>query len=298
MVAWLWLAKLGLMRLAPAWLSVEGCPELDRDQLEELARLEAGELASEAQANVTCTDEVFVLTVHREGHPASERRVPRGEIEDAPERFLAVELAELIVAAGYGHAEPEPQPAPAPAPPPDRSVPERRKRVGFAFAAARAELGGSPVLPSGGVELGAGGTVWRFVALHGSIAGLGGARSVDGDLVQRGSAHASGWVAFHGVLPREHRLFAGAGVRVGGTWLRGLPRRSQRTGLRHGGATWSPTVAVGIAAPLGERLALVVRLDGGWSLRAVRGLSGTSLVYSSGGPWGGLSVGVGGWLWR
>ena len=284
-----WLAWLALA-LAPSW-QVEGCPEdLDTMALAELTALEAGPTAEEASFCVKCREDAYVLEVRIDADRVAGRVVPRGDVaSDAVERQLALELAELFVGAGYvEHDAWVKQPLPSPvAPPKPRAEPR-----GLVVAAGRFELGGTSLIPAGGGSVSLIGRVAEYVSLRAEVAGLGGGRTFSGAQV----VSMAGWAATS-VLATFDRSRAtvdvGGGVRVGGRWFRGVADRPTVDGRTHGGLTWSPVVTASVRAPRRTRVAMLASIDAGWTLRPIRGFFGEDLVVSSGGPWIGVSLGVG-----
>jgi len=284
------------LALSPAaepgsWLEIVQCPELDADSLRAHTLVELGGLDPEGDATVRCEEDVFVVRVQNVKGAISTRKL--SQIGEVPERYLALELAELIASARYAPAASAPAATPLRNPPPVAAprapAPARR---GWTALSARVELTGKPTLLTGGGSLALGGRVWRYLSLRARLTGLGGGRSLGEDRVRVGALWGSA-AALASVDAGPVAVHAGAGARVGGVWMRGVPRESGLAGLQHGGLTWGPFGAVGVLAPLGRRLAFVADLDVGYTLRAVRGTQGGALVLSYAGVWAGLTLGLG-----
>ena len=276
---------------AAAWLELDGCPELDGNALRELTRLEIGDGPTHVRARVECQPEAFVVTVVGGGDRTSERRITRtAATGEVPERYLALELAELIEVSRQPRAKPPPAPKAEPQP---ATPPPPRRRRGFASAGARAEVGGQPTMAAGGGVLSVGGRVWPHLTLRADIIGVGGARRVRGDGVRSGSLWLAS-VALATFDVGKNELRAGAGARVGGVWIRGVPEAGNTLqGRRHAGLSWSPQLSFAFSRTIRRAAFVGLGADAGWSARAVRGVSNAGPVYSSMGPWAGVSVSVG-----
>lgn len=291
-------ALLALFVAAPdPWLRLEDCPGLDERALRELTALELSQPIGTRTATIRCEPEVFVVTVHADGRGAPVQRSLRAAaVGDAPERYLAVELAELIEISLDPASTPEPPVAPPPATAPTTtSKPASTVPAwpsGWITAGPRFELGGQPGLPAGGGGLVIGGRIWRLLSLRVELMGLGGARRIDADLVRLGFVGGAG-AALATFDVGAVMLGVGAGARVGERWIRGIPGRPDVLSRRHRGITWSPLVSFGIVGPIGRRGVITTHLDAGWTLRAIRGFSGDDLVFTWGGPWFGVSLGGG-----
>ena len=285
MIAWLLAAAVG-----PAW-HIDRCPELDAEVLIELTAIDLGELADGTGFEIRCDDEAFTLRVSRQSQPALERVIPRAEIgAGAPERYLALELAELFEGSRYQRPEPPPDETTSPTPPP--ATPATPRRWGLLAASGRFEAGGAPVVPAGGGSLGLYARVWDHLSLRADVSGLAGARQVEDGRVRWTTVWGSG-ALLATIDSKRTTVLAGLGARVGGGWFRGLPAPAGLSGRTHGGLTWSPLVSFGLVAPRQTRLAVVASVDAGWTVRPIRGFSGADRVVSSGGPWVNVSLGLG-----
>lgn len=288
-------AALLAITLAPtSWLHLDGCAELDARALNELTMLELSDDAQTMDANVRCEAHTFVVTVRGDLGERWERRIPRAATGDAPERYLAIELAEVFAAATARTVAPaEPEPTPPIAKPP-ASPPQARPA--WVAIEARGEASGRPMIPMAGLSLALGGRIAKRFSVRGAVTGTGGVRGVDLGRVRFGALWASA-AALLSFDAKTSVLSAGGGVRAGGVWLNGSTRNGQTpgqvSGRTHAAATWSPMLTMTAVIPI-RRAVATVALDGGWTLRAVRGLSSEGLVFAYTGPWVGLSVG-GGW---
>lgn len=289
MLDWAIAAALGVR-----WLTVQDCPELDADRLVELMRLESADPPSTTHVVLRCDENAFVLEVQREGGAPAQRSIARTDaITDAPERYLAVELTELLDASKYKApvTEPPPEPPPPkPAPPPPVRPPEPQRR-GFVGIGARFEAGGAPMVPSGGGSLLLGGQVHPVLSLRVEVSALGGARSVGADALRSVGARASGAVLGTFDFTRAI-VHIGGGARVGGVWLRGIPDSPTRRGHTHGGLTWSPLATASVLGKVGKRLGFYAGIDAGWALRPIRGFLADEVVASTGGAWIGVTLGL------
>ncbi|MEM9452691.1 MAG: hypothetical protein AAGF11_00840 [Myxococcota bacterium] len=294
-------AVLALLIVAPdPWLRLEDCPGLDEQALRELTALELSRPISARTATIRCEPEVFVVTVHAEdGRAPVQRSLRTAAVGDAPERYLAVELAELVESSMDPASAPESPASPSSANAPARaSDPAEEASAapmwpsGWVTVGPRFELGGQPGLPAGGGGVVVGGRIWRWLSLRAELMGLGGARRIGADLVRLGFVGGAG-AALATFDVGAVMLEIGAGARVGERWIRGIPGRSDVLGGRHRGLTWSPLVSFGVVGPIGQRGVIATHLDAGWTLREIRGFSGDDLVFTSGGPWFGVSLGGG-----
>ena len=284
---------------AQAWLDLDGCPELDGPALRDLTRLEIGEHPPHVRARIECRPEAFVVTVTSSKGPSSERRIARtAATGEVPERYLALELTELIEASSHAAAQPDPSPQ-DPKPDGELTTPQApRRRRGFVSAGARAEIGGQPAMAAGGGQVSLGGRVWQHLTLRTDIVAVGGARRVRGDGVRSGSLWLAG-VALATFDVGRNQLGAGAGARVGGVWIRGIPEAgSTLQGRLHAGLSWSPQLSVAFSRAVGRAAFFGVGTDAGWLVRPVRGFSNAALVYAATGPWASVSISVGGWFGR
>ncbi|MEM6996676.1 MAG: hypothetical protein AAF721_39595 [Myxococcota bacterium] len=273
------------------WLDVQ-CPEVDAPSLLEFVAIELPDPPADTRATLRCDANAYVVTVmHKDGR-ARRRTIDRtAAIGEVPERYLALELSELVPAI-------ETVPAPKAKPPPPQPKPKtQRRRRGFGLASGRAEVGGAPAMLGGGGQLSLGGRVLRRLTLRADVIAMGGRRVLGGDLVRTGAL----WSAASALATFDAGrtvLLAGAGARLGGLWIRGIPRREGIDGRLHGGLSWSPQVSFAVLASVGRASFVGAGLDAGWTMRPVRGFSESALVYASRGPWVALSFGVGGWFGR
>lgn len=284
-----------LIRLAAPWLSVDGCAEVEADRLVELTELALGDGEVEGRVALRCDEDVFVVQVQRDDGTTAQRSIARTEaVTDAPERYLALELAEFLDASAYKEPAvppPEPEPEPEPEPVSSTATPPGPSRRGFVAVAGRFEAGGSPFVPAGGGAIIVGGEVVRGLSLRADVSGLAGARSVGPDAVRSMAVWGGGAVL--GTLDFSRAIVhIGAGARVGGVWFRGLPAAPSRSGHTHGGLTWSPLARVGVLGKVGARLAIMASIDAGWALRPIRGQLGSETLVSSGGAWMGVNLGL------
>ena len=278
--------------LAAPWLSVDGCAEVDAARLVELTELALGDREIEGKVGLQCEGEVFVVEVQRSDGTTAQRSIARTEaVRDAPERYLALELAEFLDASAYKEPVPPPEPEPPPKPVASPAPPPEPARRGFVAVAGRFEAGGSPFVPAGGGAITLGGEVVRGMSLRADVSGLAGARSIGPDAVRSVAVWGGGAVL--GTLDFSPAIVhIGAGARIGGIWFRGLPGAPARSGHTHGGLTWSPLATVGVLGKLGARLAIAGSIDAGWALRPIRGQLGNETVVSSGGAWIGVNLGL------
>ncbi len=283
---------------AGSWLELDGCDELDGELLRSQTLIELGGLSPEARATVRCEDEDFVVSVTSVGGARSTRNLARTTaVGEVPERYLALELAELISSAQYAPpAEPEPEPEPESEPEPE-AVTESTgelspRRRGWVGVGARFELAGQPITASGGGALTLGGRVARYISLRAELTGLGGGRSLEANAVRVGALWG-GAAILASVDVGAVVVLAGLGARAGGVWLRGVARDDALTGAQLRGFSWSPLVSAGVLIPIGARLVVTARLEGGYTARPVRGLSGGATAYAYEGPWGAAQLGLG-----
>jgi hypothetical protein len=289
-----------------SWLDIEECPRLDAQALRDHTLVELGGRDPEATATVTCEPDAFVVEISRPGAQVSTRRLARtSAVGEVPERYLALELAELLAGSRYPPQEREPEPEPEREP---ESEPEREhrssppspspepaetpRRLSWFAASARAELSGEPVIMSGGGGLTLGSRVWRDLSLRLDIAALRGGRTIDTDFVRLDTIKG-GLAALYTADAGRARLHAGVGARIVGVWMRGIERQSERVGLQHHGLTWAPFASLGLLAALGDRLVFTTSLDVGYTARPIRGLYEQSVVFAYRGVWGELSLGLG-----
>lgn len=274
-----------------AWLTVNDCPSLDRERVVELAMLELQEPPADVRVEVSCAEsERFHITLLHDDGRVVERDAPR--VGDAAERYLAVELVELLASSGTRTPEPEPAPVPAavlPAEPRDERAPRPRLWID---ATARFEAAASPLTPLGGLGVGLTARVWRGASFRAeALAAVGGrALNADDGIVV---AHAGGSGVLGWMFASRHAAYVlGLGARLQGVWMHGRTAAQGRTGTTHGGLSWSPQLSVGVVAPRRRRFA-ATWLQAGWTPRAVRGQSAGKTVFSWSGPWFGVGVGLG-----
>lgn len=282
---------LGTLAVDPAWLSVEDCPSLDQARVVELAMLELREPPTAVQVDVSCArPERFHIVLRHEDGRVVERDAPT--VDDAAERYLAVELVELLASSGTRPpvadeppsvvADPPPQPPPRPPPLP----------VLWVDGTVRFEGAAAPFTPLGGLGVGLTGRIWRgaLVRVEG-LAAIGGRTLNPNDSIVVSNAGGSGVVAWL-IASRRAAYVVGVGARMQAVWLRGRTAAQERAGATHTGLSWSPQVSLGVMAPRGRRFA-AAWLHAGWTPRAVRGQSGGDTVFSWSGPWFGVGVGLG-----
>lgn len=290
---------LGSLAGDPAWLTVAGCPSVDRARVVELAMLELQDAPTGVRVDVSCADDqqFHVLLVHEDGRVV-ERDAPM--VDDAAERYLAVELVELLASEGAVVPEltsaegPVDEPAPVPAGPEPKPEPVVTPLPTLWIdGTVRFEAAGSPLAPLGGLGVGLTTRVWRGASVRAEALAAFGGRSLD---AERGIL--VGNMALSGVLgwvfaSHKAAYMVGLGARVQGVGLRGRTTAPERAGATHTGLSWSPQLSLGVMAPRRRRFA-TVWVHGGWTPRAVRGQGeeGTT-VFSWSGPWLGVGVGLG-----
>lgn len=272
-----------------AWLTVNDCPSLDRERVVELAMLELQEPPADVHVDVSCEKpEQFHITLRHADGRVMEREAPM--VGDAAERYLAVELVELL--ASSGTRAPESPPELVVALPVEPRAERAPLPVLWLDGTARFEAAASPLTPLGGLGVGLTARVWRGASFRAeALAGVGG-RSLnadDGIVV----AHAGGSGVLAWIFASRHAAYVvGLGARLQGVWLRGRTAAQERTGATHRGLSWSPQLSVGVMAPRRRRFA-AAWLHAGWTPRAVRGQRAGETVFSWSGPWFGVGVGLG-----
>ncbi len=292
-----WLLLLGLEPSAGTWLDVHDCPELDRAHLLELTGLELDDAPTRIRGEIHCRSAGFEISLRRDDGEVLRRQVPAAS--EAPERYLAVEVVELVEllqseARPPTPAEPPPSPLSAPPPQPTSAAPSGRLWLG---GSARFELGGDPRTPAGGLQLTLGGPLWRRLELRAHLSALAGARRLGADSVRLG--RLLGGAALVWVVPTARiDLPIGGGARLGGVWLQGRSDPTRDPGRTHRGLAWSPFVSFGVRGPKTRRSFADLDLQLGWAVRTVRGLRAERVVVTTGGPWLGVSLGLGGWVIR
>lgn len=293
------LLMLGSLVGDAAWLKLEDCPSLDRSRVVELAMLELQDPPTAVHVDVSCAgqDQFHIVLRHDDGR-MMERDAPM--VDDASERYLAVELVELLASSGTRARQLVPIPASVPVPasasapaPAVESPPERPPLpVLWIDGTARFEAAAAPLTPLGGLGIGLTARVWRGASFRAeALAGVG-ARSLNSDdrigVANAGGSGVMAWV----FASRKAAYVLGLGARVQGVWLRGRTEAQERAGETHVGLSWSPQLSVGVLAPRRRRFA-TAWLHAGWTPRAVRGQSGGETVFSWSGPWFGVGVGLG-----
>lgn len=279
---------LGVAAGDPSWLAVRECSGLDAGELAERVTLEYG-VPQSVQVDVRCdaASSEFTIALRYEDGRRLHHHTPR--MEGAVERYLAIEIAELLatppIAAPVVPAEPDPE---FPPPPP---VTPRPLPMLWVDATARAEIGGTPITGLGGLGLGVLIRPWRRLAIRAETLGMVGRRGVDAGNVVVGTAGAGlglGWL----LGSRTALSWLGAGARAQAVWLRGQSS-GPAVGTTHVAATWSPWVGASVLGPNKSPLA-VGWLQVGWMPRAIRGQFGEQTVFTWSGPWVALGVGIGG----
>jgi len=281
---------LGSLSGDPAWLTVQDCPSLDRARVVELAMLELQDAPQEVHVAVSCAhDSQFHIVLRHGDGRVIERDAPR--VDDAAERYLAVELVELLASSGARAPQTARAPLPEPGPAPPQAERASLPRL-WVDGTARFEGAASPFTPLGGLGVGLTARVWRGASFRVEALAAIGARSLNADdditVANAGGSGVLAWV----LASRRAAYVLGVGARIQGVWLRGRSTAAQRAGTTHVGLAWSPQVSFGLMAPRRRRSA-AVWLHAGWTPRAVRGQSAGKTVFSWAGPWFGVGVGLG-----
>ncbi len=271
------------------WVRVE-CPTIDSAELNRLVRIELEGQRPRVEVEVRCEGAAIEVRLATGGEV--QRRpvqVPTAERE-VVHRYVAVEVAELIAASAGPSLDPQPRLEPVPGPP--RRARPRFTRWGWLTLGARGELGGQPAMGTGGGQVQLGGVVLPRLALRVRGGGTVGGRRLAPGRLRQGAAWGSAEV-LAALGQRRTAVLLGAGARVEGIWLTGQGDGAGVAGAQHRGASGSPLISATVVLRLGARLVMSTGLDGGWSLRPVRGLRGAEVVFSSGGPWAGITLGLG-----
>jgi len=287
-------ALLTMLAVTPDhWLQLERCTGLDERALRELIGLELATPIGRRTVTVRCEPDAFRVTVHAEQRDHVRQVLRTAAMGDVPERYLAVEIAELVETSEYPPTAALDDAAPDDASSPPEPAAEHRAepfgRWGWLMAGGRFELGGRPAAPAGGAGFVVGGRLWRRLSVQAELLGLGGARRVEPDGVRLGFVGGAG-AALATFDAGPAMLHVGAGARVGEVWMRGVSGQGDVTGLGHRGTTWAPFLSAGVLGAVGRRGVMAAHLDAGWTVRPVRGFSGTNVVFTSGGPWLGVSL--------
>lgn len=279
---------LGVVASDPSWLVVRDCEDVDAAQVEDRVSLEHGAPQSvrvEVRCDADSTE--FTLSLRYDDGRRLHHHTPR--MEGAVERYLAIEIAELLATPPIAAPIGPPTPVPATPPEPLEAAPALPSL--WFDATARAEVGGTPIAGLGGLGFGVLVRPWRRLAIRAETLGMAGRRGVDAGRVVIGTAGGGlglGWM----LGTRGALSWVGAGARAQAVWLRGQSE-GPVTGATHVAATWSPWVGASLFGARRNPFA-AVWLQAGWMPRAVRGQFDAQTVFSWSGPWVALGVGIGG----